>query len=212
MLVFAAQSVREPGAHGGTSRLLSPRLDQGHGRVVVDGVGVHRANDGQVVGYAGHVRQQFGHFRAGPPVLPELELGTDAHQLAAGKLSDPLAPGDAFGHGLPGHFDQLRLGVEQIQLGWRSRHEEVDDALGRGCEVEPVQRAEGISRSVAIEVLPQQRRQGQRADALGPSTEEAPSRHLKGQLLFQAHGSTPWSWSHPGSESTWPRRSRPPVE
>ena len=57
LTVFAAQAVREPGAHGGTSRLLSPRLDQGHGRIVVDGVGMHRANDGQVVGYAGRVRQ-----------------------------------------------------------------------------------------------------------------------------------------------------------
>ena len=62
--VFTSQSVGEPGSHRWPSGLLVPRLKEGHGRIVVDGLGVHRADETQLVGDAGGVWQQFAEQEA----------------------------------------------------------------------------------------------------------------------------------------------------
>ena len=36
------------------------------------------------------------------------------------------------GIGLPGHFFQLRLGIEQVDMAGAAFHEQPDDRLGRG--------------------------------------------------------------------------------
>ena len=62
--VFTSQSVGEPRSHRWPSGLLVPRLKEGHGRIVVDGFGVHRADETQLVGDAGGVWQQFAEQEA----------------------------------------------------------------------------------------------------------------------------------------------------
>ncbi len=73
VLVHAAQAIRKPGPDAGTARYLLPGLDEGDPRLVIDGVCVHRPDDGQVVGHARRVRQQFREPRPAMAVLRELE-------------------------------------------------------------------------------------------------------------------------------------------
>ena len=55
--VLAAQSVGNPSADRRPSRELSARLEEGHGRVVIDRLGVHGLHEAQLVGDLGRVRQ-----------------------------------------------------------------------------------------------------------------------------------------------------------
>ena len=57
VLILTAQAIGDPRAHAGTAGLLKPGLDKRDGRVVVDGVCVHRLDDGDVVDNFGGVRQ-----------------------------------------------------------------------------------------------------------------------------------------------------------
>ncbi len=57
VLVFGAQSVAEPGAEARPARLLAASLDVGDGRIVIDRLGVHGIDDGNVIGDAPGMRQ-----------------------------------------------------------------------------------------------------------------------------------------------------------
>ena len=101
---------------------------------MVELVGVHRADDGQLVGDGGEIRQQFGHFDARLAVFGELVRRAE-HLRHALDEREPLLLEERFGAGLAVQLLQLRLVVEQFELRRRAGHVQVDDVLGLGGEV-----------------------------------------------------------------------------
>src|SRR5205823_7895948 len=71
---LAAQAVSRPGAEAGPAELLRSGVHEYLGGRVIEGVGRHRLDNGDVVGAAGQVRQQFGQLDTAPAVAGELEL------------------------------------------------------------------------------------------------------------------------------------------
>ena len=74
VLVLAAQSITEPRAHAWPAGLLEAGLDERDRRVVIDRLGVHRLDDGDVVDDLRGVREKLADPGAGLAVLGEREL------------------------------------------------------------------------------------------------------------------------------------------
>jgi hypothetical protein len=64
VFIFGAEAVGKPGAYGGAAGNLRSALEEGDGGVVIDGFGVHRADEADVIGDAGDVREELGDFGA----------------------------------------------------------------------------------------------------------------------------------------------------
>ena len=105
--------------------------NKGLGRVVIDGVGMHRVDNAKVVRHLGKVRQQFAHPVATFATLLKLEHRR-RHQLslAPSHGRDPLPHANAFGKRLLEQLFQLRFVIKQIDLTWCPRHEKENDMLG----------------------------------------------------------------------------------
>ena len=73
ILRIGAESVNRPRAHARTPGNLRTGIHKHVRRVVVDRVGVHRLDDGDVVDDRAGVRQQFAEPGPGSAVLLELE-------------------------------------------------------------------------------------------------------------------------------------------
>ena len=99
VVALAAEAVAEPRADARLAGHLAAGHHERAGRVVVDGVGVDRLDQGDVVDALRGVRQQFADPRAALAVLRELEHRRRDRQprLAAGHGGDPLAHADAVG-------------------------------------------------------------------------------------------------------------------
>ena len=80
-------------------------LEKRERRLVIDGVGMHAADDGDIVHHARRVGQQLGNPRAGFAVLRELEnrRRDGKARLAAGHGGEALAVADGFGQVLIEH-------------------------------------------------------------------------------------------------------------
>ncbi len=104
---------------------------------MVDRLGVHRADDAEVVGDFAGVRQEVAVFDAGLAVF--LEVGERAGErergLIAAHARQALPLTNRIGKRLKVAFTQQGLGVEGFELRRAARLEEVDDALGLGREV-----------------------------------------------------------------------------
>ena len=74
-------------------------LKEGDGRVMVDGLGVHRFDDAEIVGDLGCVWEEFAEPGSALAVLGELENrgGNRKRFLAGGHSGDPLAHADRVG-------------------------------------------------------------------------------------------------------------------
>ena len=137
VLVERAQSVGSPGAQARPAGDLVARLGEGDGRFVVDGVGVHAADETHFVDHLGRVRQQFADPHAALAVLGELVFRRrdGEPRLAAGHRRQPLALADGLGQVLVVPGVHLRLVVVEIDLRRAADHVQVDDVLGLAGEV-----------------------------------------------------------------------------
>ena len=114
-------------------------------------------------------------------VLRELEHrgGTGKRLLPGGHAGDALAHADRRRQLVAVQLLELRLVVEQVDVGRPAGHEQVDDPLRLGRQVQRLQhpgpilaaRNRPISRTAASSAI-EQRRQGRRADAGGRAAEE----------------------------------------
>jgi hypothetical protein len=68
--------------------------------IVVDLLGVHRADDGDVIGVLGDVRQDVGNFHPALSVAGKVVLGAHAGERLALELGELLALGERSGHRL----------------------------------------------------------------------------------------------------------------
>ena len=137
VVVLAAEPVVEPRADAGSAGELRAGLHMRHARAVVDRLGVHRADEAQVIGDAGNVRQHVADLDAALAARRKLERRPDQRQrrLVAGHRGEPLAPPDRLRQLGAMLFDQRRLGIEQVELRRAAALEQINDALGLGREV-----------------------------------------------------------------------------
>lgn len=143
--------------------------------IVVDLIGVHRADDAEVVGHPAEMREETAHFLAGLAELLEVVLRAETFEFLALQLRDLLAFSEGAGHGLAVHFLELGLEVPGLEMRRPAGHVEMDDALRLRW---PVQRPDdagpfffgrqGRTEQPWIE----QRAERERADAGGGAAEE----------------------------------------
>ena len=129
-----AQPVRDPRAESWPSESSESGMEEEFAGTMVELVGLHRTDDGQVICSLGQVRQEVGEPRAGLTVLREFVRGRQRSR-ALGNKGELLALQDAVGHWLAFKLREGRLGVEQIDLGRTAKHVQEDDMLGPRGEV-----------------------------------------------------------------------------
>ena len=117
--------------------MLEAGLDEGDGRVVIDGLGVDSLDDANLIHNPADVRQQFAHPGAGFAILPELVDGLHHRQrlLPRSHGGDALAHPDGIGQLGFVKFFQARLVIKQFHLRGPARHEQVNHAPGFGREM-----------------------------------------------------------------------------
>lgn len=187
VFIFRTESVGEPGAHGWSAGDLGAGLEEGDGGVVVDGLGVHRADEANLVADAGDVGEEFGDLGAGLAVLFKLVFGAGDREgfLAGGHAGFTLVGIDKVAEFLAEVFLELGFVVEEVLLGWRTALEEVDHALGLGRGFKGIACAGSLRAKVAIE----HGGEGGDADAGGTFTEKVPAiQHELGLAKGIVHG------------------------
>ena len=144
ILILAAQPVRRPTADRGVAEVLIARVQQQFGGRVVELVGVHRADEADLVGHFLKVRKPIGNPE---PRLADLTKRIDGPQqlrhaadegeaLAFEKLLRAILAVERF---------QLRLVLEQLELAGRAGQVQINDALRFRGEV-PMARRQGLCR------------------------------------------------------------------
>ena len=116
--VFIAKAVGEPSPNAGTPRDLRSGLQEGHGGVVVDRLGMQRLDHAEVVGKGRGIRKQLAKPRS-PLAMPrELEprRRDGKTRLARRHAREPLSFADGVGQFLAVHFQHTWLMVKQINL------------------------------------------------------------------------------------------------
>ena len=101
---------------------------------MIEGLGVHGADDGDVVCVGANVREDVGHFGAGLTVFLEFEFWPEEIVLGVDKGGLVVLEefGGRFGAIEPGEFGFV---VEEIEVAGGSAHEEVDDVFSLSPEV-----------------------------------------------------------------------------
>ena len=99
---------------------------------MVDGLGVDRGHEADIVGHGCKVWQQLGHPCPALSMALEFKSRWSDRQglLLVGEPSEALAHPDTGREILTGEFLEMRLVVEQVHLGRTSGLEKVNDALG----------------------------------------------------------------------------------
>ena len=128
---FRSEGVGDPGAEGGAAELLGAGGEEDLGGGVVEGLGVHGADEGDVVGLRADVGEDFGHLDAGLAVFLELELGAEEGVFGIDEGGAVVL--EEFGGGL-GAVEAGEVGfvVEEVEVAGGAAHEEEDDVLGFG--------------------------------------------------------------------------------
>src|SRR4051794_13062349 len=195
ILVLASESVTEPRPHARPSGLLKTCLDERDRRIVIDRLGVHRLDDGDVVDDPGGMRKQFADPCAGLAVLREFERRLCDEQLRLPhRLRDALPLANRIRNLRPLKLRQHRLVVECLELRRTAGLVEEDDALRRrrkmrhadesaGPRISLVERA-----SEGTEIRSEQCGQRADADPLCGASEELTPRQVQIDFMFDVHG------------------------
>jgi len=177
IFVFGAETVGDPGTHRRTPETGRAGIEEQLGGRVVELIGVHRLDDGDVVGDVLEVRQEFAHPRSRFAAL--LEFVRRAQHFGM-----PFDEGEAtpfqkgIGAGLHVAFDQLGFKVEQFLLRRGAGHVQKDDAFRFGGHAEfggvRISAFGFIGRDTLV--VSQQRAERHRTDAGGTLREEVAPR------------------------------------
>ena len=186
VLILAPQAVDQPRAHRRPAGNRRAGVHEGVGRIVVDGLGLHRADDAEIVGDRADVREQL---QISCPLLPNFwKANCGAKQVSLAPWSWamgwPLV--NDSGMGWPWSCGQLGLVVEGFQVRRPAGLVQPDHPLGLGGEVERIHARRGSRHGLPAGPLPacqrflgvQQRGQGHGAKAGGGLPEKRPTRDL----------------------------------
>ena len=127
----AAQPVGDPRPHARPAGDRRARVHERVRRVVVDLIGVHRADDADVVGDRADVRQELGDLLPRLAVLRELGTAGRRHFSScpcSWAIGCPCV--NDSGIGWPCMLGQRRLVVERLQVRRPAGHVQVDHPLG----------------------------------------------------------------------------------
>ncbi len=154
ILVHAAQPIAQPRPDAGPPRDHESGLEKRHGGLVIDGVGMHGADDRDIVHHLRRVGQQFRNPRARLAVLRELEDGRSdgKPRLAARHGGEALALANRIGQVLIEHLLHLRLVVEGLHLRRRADQMQIDAALRLGREMREARQSGSVRCAVALPV------------------------------------------------------------
>ena len=191
VVVERAQAVRRPRAEARPAGDLVAGLHERDRRLVVDRLGVHAADEAQVVDHLRRPRQQLADPHAALAVLLELVLRRRDREagLAAGHRREPLAHADRVGQVLVVPLVHHRLVVEQVHLRRPADHVQIDDVLRLRREVRAAQRRAPASRpALRASALPRQRRQRRRAQQVRARGQEMPPRDVQSKFVEWVHG------------------------
>ncbi len=126
--VLGTESVGCPRSHARSAQDRVTAIHEHEGRFVIGKLGLHRANDRDVIDALPDVREQFGHLDARLTAGRKLEGRT--LQLPLSLLTDALARFEIVVLSMP--FIQRRLGIEGVQVAGSPDHEEKDAGLCPG--------------------------------------------------------------------------------
>src|SRR5579871_2570808 len=208
VLILAAEPVGKPGAHARATDQLMAAVHKYLRRGVVELVGMHRADDADIVHDLRQIRQLTGDLGSRLPVALESVRGAQQFGRAFDKR-EPLSLNELLGDLLAVVLVQFRLVVQQIELRRRARHEEEDDVFGFRAEMRLLRRHwvhndgyGGMGRS-REQPFVQQGGERHRAYPVGALPEEvAAGNRLQHRFLFRLgilHGVTPSSTLRPDS-------------
>ena len=135
ILILAAQPVRRPAADRCVTQILVARVQQQLGRRVVELVGVHRAQEADLVGHFLEVRQADPKSRH--PAWPTCSNGyTGPSSCGMPRMKANRLPSrNCCGQSWPCSACELRLVLEQLKLAGGTVHVQINDALRLGSEV-----------------------------------------------------------------------------
>ena len=149
---------------------------------MIDLLGLHRADDADLVGDAGDVREQVGDLLARLAVLLEFDERPARLEHGVLKLGELLPLGERLGERLAVELLQLGLVVEALELRRAARHAEVDHPLGLdagsgAAATTPRQRPSPLAMSGAADAgtVGSSRASAQPAQAVGRAVEEGPA-------------------------------------
>ena len=192
ILVHRAEAVREPRAHRRAARDLRAGHEERHAGGVVDRLGVHRADDAEIISDGTGVGQHLAHLdAAGAPLLEGLD-GADAVVLrvAARHRGETGIAAHAGGDLLSGHLFEQRFVVKEVDVRRASALPEADHALSLGGEVRQArQTANGLVRGLGI--AGEEGPESDGADALDAGTQEAAASQALAPFRgrkFEVHG------------------------
>ena len=106
---LGAEAVNEPRAHAGRPEMVVPVFMKVWRRIVVDRLGVHRADDADVVGDGANVRKDLRDLLAGFAEPPKPMLRPEAAQSLPLELRDRLPVVKEAGIGCPSICRSLGL-------------------------------------------------------------------------------------------------------
>ncbi len=166
---------------------------------MIDLLGLHGADDANVVGNTAYVGKYAGNLLLRLAITGKGMLGRQTLEFFPLQLGNGLARRDGLGHDLSVKLGQLRLVVKRLEVGWPPRHVEIDDPFGLGNLMsrrhKPI--AECILQRRRLghrgSALLQKSRQCDRANTAGGFTEKLPPGllQLKIVVVHEIHLSTP---------------------
>lgn len=125
VFIHAAEAVGDPGTHARTWRGGDAAVHLQEGGRMVRHVGLHAADEAELVRVRGDLREQLADPQAALAAL--LELPHRGHELARGHL--------AFADGFARVFRQLGFVIKAVHMRWPAVHAEEKHALGLGGEM-----------------------------------------------------------------------------
>ena len=192
VLRLAAQAVERPRAEARLAELLRAGAHQNLARGVVEGVGRHRLDDGDVVDDLGQVRQQLRKLGAALAVLGELELRAEQLRVRIDERG-PVALEQLGRRQRAVELGELRLVVEQLQVAGRAGHEQEDDVLRARRKVRLLRRERIGGRRAAPcaagQLAERDRPQADAAFLEEPAPRERLRRDVAVEMVLAVHGS-----------------------
>ena len=156
---------------------------------MVEGLGMHGPDQGDVVGAATDVGQIVGNSDSRFAMLAKPGIAAHQHGRLLLDEGEPDLLQHGLGHGLAVQLRQFRLRIEEVDLAGGAGHEEKNAALGLAREMSGLHLpADGLG-GVGLpqeSLLGQHRRQGDTAQTAGAAGQEISTR-FKNFFVPRAH-------------------------
>ena len=138
---FGTETVQQPRPHARATGNDAARIHERMRRIMIDLLGVHRADQTQIIRHSAQLLEMFAHFQTALAIPLESPLGAQTFEGLTLQLGQLLAFGETLRHVLPVQRGQLWFGIECFQMARSAGLIEIDDSLRSRGEVELIQNA-----------------------------------------------------------------------